>query len=252
MLPGNDVRVAARGAVIAFLQASSLWAANGGSQISPFGITWSLAIEWYFYLIWPLAIVSLRKTSGLRAAGTCLIGSFVVYVLSLGTSPHMFYFGPMAHFSELLVGAAVAYLLASKVSVPKFRSGVRAGMAGLLVLFLIGWTILGPDEFANGYRVVVPVLSVIAAWLIVIGYWFPRDLLARILSSQVLSRIGLVSYSLYLWHSVPMSLLHHDSFGLSQPALAGIGLFMVFGITAMGYLFLERPFQRGRAASIMA
>ena len=62
--PLGPLEVARRG-VFALTQASAVWAADQSGSfwlpaLHPFGQTWSLAIEWYFYLLWPLVVLAAR------------------------------------------------------------------------------------------------------------------------------------------------------------------------------------------------
>ncbi len=92
-------------------QFSALWAAGQHGSfwlpaLHPFGQTWSLAIEWYFYLLWPLVVLAARSR-GVRP-GRLAVGSLVaavpLYLVALPLSDFWFYFGPSARFAELLVG----------------------------------------------------------------------------------------------------------------------------------------------------
>jgi len=112
--PLGPVEVARRG-VLALTQSSALFAAEqSGSfwlpSLHPFGQTWSLAIEWYFYLLWPVVVLAVRRRGlGARRFALATVAlAAALYVVSLPLSDFWFYFGPSARFAELLAGAALA------------------------------------------------------------------------------------------------------------------------------------------------
>ena len=76
----------------------------------------------------------------------------------------------------------------------------------------------------DGYRFVgMPVVVLATAVLIHAGYGHPQSPVARLLSLGPLAAIGRYSYSLYLWHAVPLVLLDKDVMALPTWALGLIG-----------------------------
>src|SRR5215472_14479131 len=98
------------------------WALQGtnyfaqGVTPSPLQHTWSLAVEEQFYLVWPLLLVAARVARRRRLLALSLAGVVVsalaTYVLARVASPGRVYFGTDTRAQELLVGAALAALLA--------------------------------------------------------------------------------------------------------------------------------------------
>jgi peptidoglycan/LPS O-acetylase OafA/YrhL len=69
----------------------------------------------------------------------------------------------------------------------------------------------------------------------------------RLFSFPLLRYIGIISYSLYLWHWPLLMLLLHLCASYGQVLLIGSGLFL--GVGTASYFLLERPFLRWRRAS---
>ena len=85
--PLGPGEVARRG-VLVLSQTSAIWAADQSGSfwlpgLHPFGQTWSLAIEWYFYLLWPLVVLAARSRGvGARRLAIASVGTAVALYLS--------------------------------------------------------------------------------------------------------------------------------------------------------------------------
>ena len=255
IVPGVlDAAEVARRGVPALTQTSALWAAEGHGSLwlpglQPFGQTWSLAIEWYFYLLWPLVVLHLRARgwSARGLAATSLAAAAVLYAGSLPMSTHWFYFGPSARSGELLVGAATALWLQGRSStarIPRFATPVA--FAALLVVPL--YSLVGADGGSELYRF-VGVPATVAATVVLIrhGYAGTDGVVRRLLSRRWLTTVGRHSYSLYLWHIVPMLLLQHWADDISRPLLGLAVVLATACLTVGSYQLLERPFLRPRS-----
>jgi peptidoglycan/LPS O-acetylase OafA/YrhL len=251
--PLHPLQLLDRGALV-LAQASALWAAGlDGSlwlpALQPFGQTWSLAIEWYFYLLWPLVVLGARTrswTAG-RLATASLITALVLYAGSLPLGVFWFYFGPTARFAEILVGCALA-LWFQAGGVPR-RSPTFVSRASVLALAaLAAYTLLAPGAASPVYRLVgIPVAVLATATLIVAGYSGSAGPVHRLLSHPWLAGLGRASYSLYLWHVVPLLLFEDAWPSWPKPVLGAMVLASTALLTAASYHFLERPFLRPRS-----
>lgn len=239
--PLDPVGVARRG-VIVLTQLSSPYAAEQeGSlwlpELQPFGQTWSLAVEWYFYALWPLAVIAARRRgwSARRLATVSLAVAAVDYAASLALGTFWFYFGPTARCAELLVGAALALWWVDRGRPAPTRTVLPAGLA---LAAVAAYSLLGPDGASPLYRYVgVPVAVAAGVVLIQAGH--------RLLGHPWLATVGRHSYSLYLWHVVPFLLLE-DAPG-PKPLLGLVAVASAVGLTVLSYRYLERPFLRPRS-----
>jgi peptidoglycan/LPS O-acetylase OafA/YrhL len=203
----------------------------------PFGITWSLAIEWYFYLAWPLfvAAIARRNVSAAAARNGCLIGAAVLYGGALLRPPAWFYFAPPMRFAQLLVGAALAY---HSIAVGRRRPPnplLVAGLAGLAA----AWVIVGPSYLSIAYRLVGAPLAVAAAVLMIRGAGSDEGLRGA-LAFRPLAAVGLVSYSLYLWHYMAVVVL--DARQAAFPIFFLVAAVSTAIVTVASYWLLERPY----------
>ncbi|MGW3784250.1 acyltransferase family protein [Micromonospora chokoriensis] len=234
-----------RHGLVAAIQATSLWVTLGGTPIDPFSMTWSLSVEWYFYLLWPLAVLRLRRMPAARATRLALVAAGAVYLAAAVQPAWWFYYGPLAHTSELLVGAAIAFPLAQGRTL-RLRIGGRPVLVAAFT-FVALWTALGSDPYSPAYRLVALPLTVGCAVLFILSGYEARPVgPARLLSWRPLVATGRISYSLYLWHTLPIVLLSRNWLGLPSIAVGVIGIGIALGGTALSYHLLERPFLRSR------
>ena len=242
--------VARRGTLV-LTQSTSIWA--GGQHgsflfpgIAPFGHTWSLAVEWYFYLLWP-AVVLLARRRGWSAsvvARTSAVVGVACYLASLPLGTHWFYFGPTARFGEVLLGAALALGLQAREAGRPVR--MPSWLPALTLAAVCVYTTVGPDADSDTYRYVGLPLGVVAGLVLVAnGYRAVPGRAHALLSHSWMAAVGRVSYSLYLWHLVPVLLLA-DVTSVPKPLLGLLALALTVGLTLASYRFLEKPFLKPR------
>lgn len=248
--PDGPLDVVERGAIV-LGQGSAMWAADQHGSLwlpglQPFGQTWSLAVEWYFYALWPVAVLAARSRgwSAGRLARVSLGVAAAAYLVSLPLGAFWFYFGPSARSAELLVGAALAlsFLAGGRPDRPRRHASLAAAVA-LLAIGL--YSLLGPDAHSPVYRYVGVPLAVLATVVLIhTGYSNADGPVHRLLGHPWTAAVGRYSYSLYLWHIVPFLLLADAP--LSKPVAGLIAVAAALALTVLSYRFLEKPFLRAR------
>ncbi len=223
--------------LISLVQMSTFVSGSGSHALGPFGHTWSLSVEWLFYLIWPVVLIIARRrlSAGTAAIATVtLVG--LMYAIATTTSAEWFYYGPVSRSAQILVGASFALFLASgrELRVP-LLVGIAAAVA------LLAWTVLGTQEMETAYRFIgYPLATVSAVCLLATALQADR-LGARLLAWSPLALVGRVSYSLYLWHVLGIQVLTPDNLPLPRILIGVVAVVVTIVLTAASYLFLERP-----------
>ena len=239
-------------AVAAFCSNFLFWHEAGyfdsASELKPLLHTWSLAVEEQYYVVFPLLMLLLSRR-GTRTTATALaaigVASLVLAEHAVANAPATAFFLLPARAWELLAGALVALHLAGRVNTdtPAIlrESG---GITGLLLLLYALCAFDSQTPFP-GLHAAVPVAG--TALLILCA---DRTTLAgRLLATQWLVGIGLVSYSAYLWHQPLLAFARHYAGG--EPA-AGIraGLALAsFPLAWLTWRFVETPWRNRRRFS---
>ncbi len=207
--------------------------------------TWSLAVEEQFYLVFPLILLALQRKPGLRRvviAWLAMVSFGVAEYLVLTHRTELAFFMPFSRAWELLAGSALSLKL---VRVPETRwARETIGFAGG-GLILLAVCLLAPTTPFPGAAALLPCLG--AALLLAAGEG-QGSMVSSLLSMRPLVFLGLISYSLYLWHWPLVLCARICAFpGINDKGPLHKGAVLVASIAAawLSWRFVERPFRLG-------
>jgi peptidoglycan/LPS O-acetylase OafA/YrhL len=264
MLPGDMKRIAlsavASTAMLAnwyFLQVSDYFAP--AAEREPLLHIWSLGVEEQYYLVVPmfvlgLAILARRTNLNLYSVG--LACTAAVFVLSLGASlvvtrPSVVFYATPLRAWEFAIGAAAILSIRCGL-VPRPLPARLLTLIGLVAIG-VGCTVAPADAVQ---RSLVQLLVVVGAGAVVLCGGFAQGGVAtRLLSVRPMVTLGLISYSLYLWHWPLQSLwrlVHLDPPSPLDRVLAGVVAPLVLAVVS--YILIEQPIRawRHRRAPVTA
>ena len=235
----------------AFLSISNLyfWKNSGQGYFSPntdkFPLlhSWSLSVEEQYYLLWPLFVVIAYKYFEKNRLGLVIV---LLTVMGLLLSewlaiikPRSAYFLLPTRAFELMMGGGVAYYYSS---LPTLNRYVNHFLSFVGILFVLGTGFFLTDESTfPGLNALIPCLG--ACILIYTGR--DRDnigIVNKIISIRPLVFVGLISYSLYLWHWPVFAFLNVMSISLASNE-KWIIIFILIGLAYITWLIIEQPFR---------
>ncbi|EPT8948971.1 acyltransferase family protein [Cronobacter malonaticus] len=190
--------------------------------------TWSLSVEWQFYLIYPLiisVIYFLGKQKSLALAITTLfISSFIVSVVITKKSPSQAYFMIYTRAWEMLAGG-LAFIFQLKI-IGRWRSLLLFASIASIAICVFAFDSKTPWP---GYGALVPVIST----AIIISLSPPKS---HLHCNPVIQKLGLWSYSIYLYHWPVIVFAKKFDHDLSFASFAAITM----SLSLISYYLVER------------
>ncbi|KRE43675.1 acyltransferase family protein [Knoellia sp. Soil729] len=239
--PG-DVGDAVTGSLVVLAQLTGFWHVLGTMPVEAWLPTWSLTVEWAFYLLWPLVVVAMQRRglSTSAAMRGAIVLAAVLFLASMPLSPKAFYYLPVGNLAVMFVGAALALAHARE---PVRTRGRDAGIADLaFVGFVVA--VLVPTTGLSGswlYRVTYVPIAVVVALLIIDQRPGTDGLARRLLESRPMVALGRASYSLYLWHLPLLWSSFYGLSGLSVAARVGVATAALVPVVWLSFVLLEKP-----------
>jgi hypothetical protein len=222
-----------------FHYSGQTYGAVSGLQ-KPFLHTWSLSVEEQFYILFPIVLLITFKYFRKYLIHILILG----FVISLGLADwgsrnhpsFNFYVLPTRGW-ELLAGSILAYF--------EITLGHRSKSKTLnlilpsIGLFLIGHSILffNDEMFHPSFYTLSPIIGV----CLIIWFSNKDELITKILSTKLFVGIGLISYSLYLWHYPIFAfarIIEFSQGSLFKKLLLGA---IIIILSVFSYFFIERP-----------
>jgi peptidoglycan/LPS O-acetylase OafA/YrhL len=202
------------------------------------GVTWSLAVEEQFYLVWPL-VVRFCSEAHLRR----------IAVITICLSPALRFYASLHHvdiysntfcrLDGLMAGALLAILIRSASFVPS-KFVVRAWIM-LLVCAPLAVVI---DTLHNARWIVFSVVAAASVSFVYIALFSRQRSVRAVLTNRFLVYTGTISYGIYLLEKIPLDavkalhLERHPFLALPLTTAA------TYVLASLSWLILEKPFLR--------
>ncbi|WP_058119684.1 acyltransferase family protein [Photobacterium kishitanii] len=188
--------------------------------------TWSLSVEWQFYIIYPVVLVVLKKFFSFNSIKKILViitGCGFVFNLYISyQNPTYAYFLLPARGWEMMLGG-LAYLYPIQLNENNKKYCQWLGV----LLIIAAYSTMGEQDMWPGYLALMPVEG---AFLIIIA-----NRHHSFFDHLILQRLGTWSYSIYLWHW-PLVVI---GYYLSIPYFEFVGLPISILLGYLSYRYIE-------------
>ena len=202
--------------------------------------TWSLSVEEQYYIIFPIILLI-----SLRFLRNYLVLIFIFgFLLSLiiadwGSKNYpsfTFYILPTRMW-ELLAGTILAYC--EQKLRPRRHKIILDNTLQYVGLFLIFISIIFFNDGIPHPSLIT--LAPITGICLIIWFSNKESFITKILSSKVLVSIGLISYSLYLWHYPIFAFSRITDFVHGSVINKIFIIFLLMILSVITYFFIEKP-----------
>ncbi len=217
------------------------------SDEKPLLHTWSLAVEEQYYIFFPILLAMLWYLGKKR---------LIIIILSLSTASLLLsqylslkqeidanFYLIFSRAWELFAGSLISIIGVKRFSINKAGNEIW----GIIGLALIIFTIFYFDKhtpFPSIYAL-IPVIGT----LLVIIYGDSNTIIGRILKNRLFVSIGLISYSLYLWHQPLFAFLRMKTIGEPSSNIFLGAIIMTFILAYINYIYVETPFRNKKLIS---
>jgi peptidoglycan/LPS O-acetylase OafA/YrhL len=211
------------------------------SDLEPLLHTWSLSIEEQFYIIFPITLLLFHKFFK-RYIFLMLIFGFVASLficqfLALKTGGTLNFYFTFSRAWELALGAVCAHILIYKnLSYTTLIKNLLSTIGIILIVFSIFF--FSRQTVFPSFYTLVPTIGTSLIILFADKYTF----INKILSIKFLVGIGLISYSLYLWHQPLLAFgrIFFDDLSIINKFTL---IFLSILMSIFSYFFIEKIFR---------
>ena len=233
-----------------FFMANSDSAFNGGAFTYVF---WSIAVEWHFYLLFPLLLLSVQRW------GWQALFALILIFLFLRTGAYfagadmreLSYYTIVGRIDQFLLGMLAGIYYRNYFVAGKRLDTIAIAGAGLVLLLLFAFNRLGGGAVNNYLWIFWPTLEA-AAWAIfLIGYLSIARHFHRLVGKALVA-VGTISYSFYMGHYLVLDYFLRNDWDSLQRISDPIGtaalntlvliLPLVLLLATITYFCVERAF----------
>jgi peptidoglycan/LPS O-acetylase OafA/YrhL len=205
----------------------------------PLGVTWSLAIEEQFYLVWPIIVRFLSRRQVAILALVEIAASPVLRYFLAAHHIHI-YANFFCRLDGLMLGAFLATLVRS-------RDFVRERYIGVALAVLIAAAPLAVFmDLRRAEWIVFTFTSLAAGSIVYLAMFWQKKWLQRPLSNRFLLFTGTISYGLFLLHKIAFAGVDGLQVNYIRHPFVTLGVIFAgsYVLAIISWTVLEQPFLR--------
>ena len=253
--PDSSSHIAMASGIAAIFMTDYDIAMNWGHAFgSGLDITWSLAVEEKFYLLWPALLLRLRQhalTFAVAALVLCQI--WKAWLITHGADWIRLSAAFDTHIDAIMWGCVASLLMANdrcRSFLEKALSKPFVPILLAVVLYISTRKLAHPDDLPTiatqimFWTLRLPLHTGLLALTILCLHFHKNSIVTKFLTVSPMVWIGRISYSLYLWHGLTFKLAHHATQQLDRRIEECACLVVSVLAAAASYYFIEKPFLR--------
>lgn len=201
--------------------------------------TWSLSVEEQFYILYPLLFITLLVffKNKIKLFFYFFIVGSVIFASYINQNHSSFgFYMIVSRAWELICGGLIALHHFEKLKKKKYEDFWKT-----IGFFLIIFSFIFFDA-TNKHPSYLTLLPVVGCCLVIKSRG-KDNIISKILTNQLLVTIGLISYSLYLWHHPILSFGKISGLTENNIFFKAVLIFISFGLSFFTYLFVEKKFR---------
>jgi len=216
------------------------------SELMPMRHTWSLAVEEQFYVVMPLLLMTtaaLAWRGRMALVSTLLAISLAACLTNQAGNPDLTFYSIHTRAWEMLAGSFCALWLMQH----PLRGSNALSAVGLAMIAFAVFTFDKATPFPSAWALI----PVVGSALIIL-FASPGGLVTRMLSLPPIVGIGLISFSVYMWHQPMITFARLTA--SHEPSVAFLTLVAAasFPIGYLSWRFIEQPFRKGPIARALS
>lgn len=236
---------------LTFLENYKMMATGQHANVSPLSVMWSLCIEEHFYIVWGLLLLFLSAKR---------MPALIIIALAVGVLSRAIYYRLGIPASDLFTnidlfafGAIPAYMLVYKEQKLTSLLGRVGLMYKKLYVLLLVVVVTLIAQYAGNDGPFIYFTSLLGLlFAILIAFTLPDNAALKVSDRNMLSRMGVYTYGLYLYHILVVNLLLqlNGKLGIDIDTPVGAIVFTILSLIASlacsicSYYLFEKPFLR--------
>lgn len=206
-----------------FLENYKMMQTNSFPNVAPLGVIWSLCIEEHYYLVWGLLLYFLKQ----RGLPVLIIVSIIIGLVCriIYTQQGIATLDLLTNIDLFAFGAIPAYLLiTNKEKTLKLASSIPLNFKRLFALLLIIVVAICSQYTKDEYAFIWMTTLLGLLFTILIWLTLPSETDFSIKDNNILSRLGIYTYGLYMYHTlviiIIMQIFNLYKVNINQPIWA--------------------------------
>jgi peptidoglycan/LPS O-acetylase OafA/YrhL len=212
--------------------------ADPALSVGPLGVSWSLAVEELFYLVWPL-FVRFLSPARLQIVAWCVFLFSPVLRFFVDSRGWLIYSNPFCRVDGLMAGALLALLVRKSNFSPSrwlWPAWISLLVAAPLALF---------TDMQNARWLTFSMDAIASAGFIYVSMFSQNTWLKQCMTNRFLMFSGTISYGLYLLHKIPEDMFKANRLYLAHPQVAfWTAAVISYALAIASWNLLEKPFLR--------